>query len=108
MTCWMRGGLGIVPAHNLIQNVGFRADAAHTTYDYFGRHQEAAQPMLWPLKHPAAVVPNDDFDRKSWLLIYRPFTFVQRVRRKLILARKALFGARHPEIIRAVPDSQGS
>ncbi len=90
MACWMEGALGIVPAHNLIQNLGFRADAAHTMDDVFGRHRTELRPMKWPLKHPAAVGPDASFDRKTWHAIYRPFSIGEKVLEKILRAKQRL------------------
>lgn len=54
--------LVIYPKVNLVSNIGFGADATHTT----GRPEEgvtARFAMEFPLRHPAEVVANDDWDR---------------------------------------------
>jgi hypothetical protein len=88
----MHDGLGIVPAHNLIQNLGFRPDAAHTTDDLLGLHRTTVKPMQWPLTHPAAVAADKAYDRKTWALMYRPFSFFQKVHRKVLRAKQILLG----------------
>ncbi len=93
MTCWMHNGLAIVPAHNLIQNVGFRPDASHTTDDVLGRFRgTVVRPMRWPLTHPDGIAANGDYDDETWRRMYRPFTLSQSVRRKVLLARQFIFG----------------
>lgn len=51
---WMQGMVATIPAHSLIGNIGFGADATHTTGD-MPDVVAAAQPapMAFPLRHPA-------------------------------------------------------
>lgn len=55
--CWLQQGLSIVPAVNLIANIGFAADATHTL-----RGNRLAnlptESLDWPLTHPAELSPN--------------------------------------------------
>lgn len=79
-------GLGIIPQHNMIENIGFdRADATHTKgssiYDF------TKQDMHFPLIHPNTVSKNQEYD-KGYLkqIISREFerlTFWGKVRRRL-------------------------
>ena len=59
--CWTRNGLSITPNVNLISNIGFRADATHTTY--LESHL-AAIPIgnIWEIKHPTFIVANQEAD----------------------------------------------
>lgn len=82
---WHRG-LGIIPRHNMIENIGFdREDATHTKgssmYDF------TKQDMTFPLIHPTEVKKDTEYDR-SYLknIISREFerlTFWGKVRRRL-------------------------
>jgi outer membrane murein-binding lipoprotein Lpp len=60
-TCWLQRGLCAVPNLNMISNLGFRADAAHTTDEenYF-----AALPTvdLWDIRHSPFVIRNQEED----------------------------------------------
>lgn len=61
--CWAQHGLSIVPAVNLITNVGFGRDATHFKS---GRSPVAFLPsedIAFPLRHPSCVVRNYDADR---------------------------------------------
>ncbi len=53
-TCWRTGGLTILPSVNQIRNIGFGADATHTTGDA-PRFVVEAQPLKFPLIHPEVV-----------------------------------------------------
>lgn len=79
-------GLGIIPKHNMIENIGFdRADATHTKgssmYDF------AKQDIAFPLVHPKQPVKNADYDN-GYLkqIVAREFerlTFFGKVRRRV-------------------------
>jgi hypothetical protein len=49
--CWMQGGVHVIPRDNLVQNIGFGADATNP-----GTHEKLAaipvRPISFPLKHP--------------------------------------------------------
>ncbi len=66
LSCWLHGGLTAVPTVNLVSNVGFRADATHTSPGADGRSPFAAMataPMRMPLHHPATVGRDEENDR---------------------------------------------
>jgi len=98
-TCWREHGLTIVPATNLVRNLGHGDDATHTAghQRIFSRLVE--QEMKLPLAHPSQIELIDEADRfiaKYWfgvshtgyvkqlLLRYRI------VRRSNIMRKKAL------------------
>ncbi len=61
--CWAQHGLSIVPAVNLVTNVGFGPDSTHFKS---GRSPVAFLPsadIAFPLRHPACVVRNYEADR---------------------------------------------
>lgn len=58
--CWSQHGLCVIPNRNLISNIGFRADATHTT----GASIHAEIPMHkinFPLVDPSAMFVDEDF-----------------------------------------------
>jgi tetratricopeptide (TPR) repeat protein len=57
-TCFMNQGFCIVPNQNLISNVGFGKDAAHTTWEVDEIADLLTQSMVFPLKHPHEVQVN--------------------------------------------------
>jgi hypothetical protein len=62
-TVLRHGGLAIIPAVNLIRNVGFGADATHTRG---GRHplkRDAWGRMEFPLEHPPYLLANARYER---------------------------------------------
>lgn len=52
-TCWTLGGLTVVPAVNLIENIGFGSAATHTTHDQ-PHHRLTAGPLAL-LRHPRRI-----------------------------------------------------
>lgn len=86
-----QGGLTIVPAVNLVGNIGFGAHATHThdAADHFAAAPAAALPM--PLCHPAAVQRNWPRDRRRFreFVAGRVTAKIRRVLRHL-LARRAV------------------
>jgi hypothetical protein len=59
--CWSQNGLSIIPAVNLISNIGFRADATHTTYL---ESNLAAIPIdnIETIKHPPFIISHREAD----------------------------------------------
>ncbi|MEI8234922.1 MAG: glycosyltransferase [Verrucomicrobiota bacterium] len=55
-TCWTLGGLTVVPAVNLIENIGFGVAATHTTHDQ-PHHRLRAAPLAVK-RHPARAERN--------------------------------------------------
>ena len=58
---WIQNGLGIIPEVNLISNIGFRADATHTTIENLFSRLETKK-INFPLKHPPFIVQNSTID----------------------------------------------
>jgi len=55
--------LCVYPSVNLVSNIGNDADATHTS---FGSITIESQELLFPLKDPLYVCPNEEFDRAFW------------------------------------------
>lgn len=54
-----QNGLHVVPRANLIQNIGFGAQATHTVFDSSSRGSHPAADLGFPLNHgPGLVMPN--------------------------------------------------
>lgn len=78
---WVEGRMTILPSVNMISNIGFDANATHTTGD-----SELANlptyPISFPLKHPPGIFKNVQADRFSEKKCFR-VPLVKRVRNKL-------------------------
>lgn len=59
---WSQHRLCITPGRNLVSNIGFRADATHTSSDSELANLPSG-PMTFPLRHPPVVVPDFVADR---------------------------------------------
>jgi hypothetical protein len=94
--CWSQNGLSIIPEVNLISNIGFRADATHTTYI---ESNLAAIPVdnIWEIKHPPSIVGHQEadaytFDRslggdamkKADSVVGKSLGYLSKLKRKLI------------------------
>lgn len=78
---WVEGRMSILPATNMISNIGFDENATHTTGGSDLANM-ARNPIGFPLKHPPGVFRNIQADRFSERRCFRiPVT--KRVRNKL-------------------------
>ena len=84
-SCWAQGAMSIVPAVNLVSNIGFRTDATHTK----GETTLANRPTcdLGPLLHPPTVSPSLVEDLSEFLDVYNGRAFTRRNRLHRRLAR---------------------
>jgi hypothetical protein len=67
---WTRNRYGILPAVNLITNIGFGADATHTQGTSHLANL-ATKSLNFPLEHPKNMIVNevaDSFTRNSWFI----------------------------------------
>lgn len=69
-TCWSQHGLSISPNVNLIQNVGFGADATHTRRLTDHRAQLKARTMTLPLHQPSFMARDARADRLQLELLF--------------------------------------
>jgi GT2 family glycosyltransferase len=63
LTCFVNDALTIVPRTNLVSNIGFSADATHTTKRMSALANIATEPLTFPLRHPEVVLRNEAADR---------------------------------------------
>lgn len=63
---WVEGRMSVLPAVNLISNIGFGQNATHTSWDS-NRSNLARSPLRFPLIHPIGVFGNIKADRYSFL-----------------------------------------
>jgi hypothetical protein len=99
LTCWLQGGLSILPHVNLVSNVGFDADATHTfsattTSVDCPQLSISTAAMDFPLKHPQLMMRDSQVDRFLQDFSYDYFPKLpKRIRSKLnrIFDRKSGF-----------------
>lgn len=83
-TCLQQGGLDILPACNLIDNLGFGPDATHTVMAAPSYLLESVPCELsFPLQHPASTMRSGTADQLFERLIYniQPQTFISQEER---------------------------
>lgn len=64
LTCMGYQSKCIIPARNLVSNIGFGTDATHTSENTSVTSNLTSYEMLFPLIHPKEVLWNDYADRK--------------------------------------------
>jgi len=62
-SCWAQNGLSILPAKNLVRNIGFDNDATHTTGA--NKWELKLEQMEFPLVHPPCMVRDVEADAWS-------------------------------------------
>ncbi len=100
ITIMTEGGMAISPSRNLVVNSGFGADATHGHSP--GREDDPAEPMEFPLRHPAHVALNVDVERELELHLNRVGGPAARLARKLIRSPRLRRAARAVVNSRAV------
>ena len=81
-TNWVEGRISVMPAVNLISNIGFDGNATHTT----GESELAnlpREPMCFPLLHPPGIFKNIQADQFSEIKCFQ-VPLKKRVRNKLV------------------------
>ena len=89
--CMVHHRLCILPAVNLVSNIGFGADATHTTGQgkLSGMRTEA---MQFPLQHPPHMIRDARADRRTEKDQFQLLTIAARLRRLLFLMYQKLGG----------------
>jgi hypothetical protein len=92
LTIMTEGGMCIAPSGNLVVNSGFGQDATHGYSP--GREDDPAEPMEFPLRHPAQVAIDVDVERELELHLNRVGGPAARLGRKLIRSPRLRRAAR--------------
>jgi hypothetical protein len=92
LTIMTEGGMCIAPSGNLVVNSGFGEDATHGYSP--GREDDPAEPMEFPLRHPAQVAIDVDVERELELHLNRVGGPAARLGRKLIRSPRLRRAAR--------------
>ena len=67
---WLHNRLGITPRVNLISNIGFGADATHTTQSGSNLANRPTEEMTFPLNHPSYMIRNHMADTMLFNHVY--------------------------------------
>ena len=83
----INSGLSVVPAKNLVSNIGFGEDATHTFNIYSKFNNLTTHEIDFPLHHPKYVAIDKDFEQKIMAAHFsfsiRVFNFIGKIRGKL-------------------------
>lgn len=82
LTIMAAGGLSVTPSANLVENTGFGPDATHSVTE--GAADDPAEPMDFPLRHPASVALDVDVERELELRLNRVGGPAAQLARKVI------------------------
>lgn len=80
LACWLQNGLSIIPAVNLVTNIGFGADSTHTSENN-PTSNIPAQELAFPINSPPFMVRDTLSDGTSEKLYLPPPRFIRRYRR---------------------------
>lgn len=90
-TCWANRGLSILPAVNLVSNIGFAKDALHTA-DLNSPLANMPTGDISHIKHPLRIVRNEKADSKNFEKVFlgkkRAFTISEALKRISNLLKK--------------------
>jgi hypothetical protein len=87
--CYVRDGLAITPAVNLVSNIGFGADATHTVGAAHKLANIPSQDLKFPLEHPATIELSLEYEERYYKkMIRKDFServanFFRRAKRRL-------------------------
>jgi hypothetical protein len=62
-SCWREHGLTILPATNLVSNIGFDERSTHTASEESDAARLPVDPLSFPLRHPSGMVRDYEADR---------------------------------------------
>ncbi len=78
LSCWRQHRLTILPALNLVTNIGFGPDATNTNstcrFDQIPSHE-----MKFPLNHPTDFIPDKDADDFTGRIMFTKPGLIQRL-----------------------------
>jgi hypothetical protein len=78
LSCWRNGLLTVIPAVNLISNIGFGPGATHTPVPNRYAAMETNS-MGFPLIHSSFVEPDSAADAYTGKTMYREYSMVRRL-----------------------------
>jgi hypothetical protein len=67
--CWLQGRLTVLPNNNLISNIGFGADATHTTTESIFDNIPT-ECLQFPLTQPIGIIINRIMDARTFKSVY--------------------------------------
>lgn len=83
-TCWSNNFLTVIPAKNLVTNVGFDSEATNTKNDNDPNANILSKELNFPLKHPNYISRSYNYDLYTQKYIFGPPMLHKRIFRKII------------------------
>jgi hypothetical protein len=83
---WLHSGLTVLPAVNLVSNIGFGEHATHTLRRSSPFAALPRQPITFPLAHPPYIVREHEADRFTQQTMFRSPPLWKRVARPVYRA----------------------
>ena len=68
--CWLNDALALHPRRNLVSNIGWSADATHTTDPECVLAHLPSYPMTFPLRHPGRLERHAEADDRLEQMVY--------------------------------------
>ena len=94
------GGYSVIPARNLVTNIGFDHQATHTVRPSPHETNVPTHRLVFPLEHPASVEPDGDFEHA---LFRHRFPLARRLVTTLSPRIQAGLGTAIRRVVRALP-----
>ena len=82
-SCWAQSGLTILPACNLVKNIGFDEDATHTKGNSGRLSKLPLESLTFPLSHPPSIIRDYVADRWSDLNHFK-LDRINQIKKKLL------------------------
>ncbi|NJO77639.1 MAG: glycosyltransferase family 2 protein [Cyanobacteria bacterium RM1_2_2] len=79
----LQSGLSIIPARNLVSNLGFGAEGTHNKNSDDPRANMSLEPMVFPLEPPRGMAADRDYDDERYRRFWKKKSILQRAVRKL-------------------------
>lgn len=90
---WVQGALCILPAVNLVTNIGFGTDSTHTRA-LCRTANVPAEPVAFPLSHPRHFLRDGSADAYTEATVFMNMTPRKRLKKRIRRAVEKWFGAR--------------
>ena len=91
LTCWLQGGLAILPGSNLVSNIGFGPDSTHTSDPAHAYARFPTQSLSFPLTHPPFIIHDSEVDHYIQNRLFDPTQRVRAIRKLNKVLRKFNF-----------------
>jgi len=75
-SCWVQGGLSVIPAGNLVSNIGFNVEATHTTSNSKLANM-LLEAMKFSLLHPSFIIRDVSADNFTQNTVFRLSTLTR-------------------------------